>query len=412
MSRPAPLVCLITPGHIASTPRLVKNADALAAAGYRVHVVAGRHFPPVDPLDESLFAQAPWAHTRVDGRHGSAVVARKLLRRVARRWIQLDLPAGARLAARAHHAETLHLARTAAQIPAQLYIGHCLAGLPAAAFAARARGVPYAFDAEDFHEGEDIAESHELRARRTLLARLLPACAFITAASPMIGERYREIYRIEPTTLLNVFPLAESPSAPFTPPPISAERPACLYWFSQTIGPGRGLEAAIAILGKMRTPVELHLRGFISADYAARLRLLATTAKLSRPLRFLPPAAPAEMIPLAATADLGLSIEESQPLNRDLCLTNKIFTYLLAGVPQWLSSTRAQTAFAPALGRSALLGDLTRPDETARLLDAFLADSKNLIHARETAWRLARERYCWDVEQAALLRLVDPLLRR
>ena len=41
MKPPARRICLITPGHVASTPRLVKNADALAAAGYEVHVVAG-----------------------------------------------------------------------------------------------------------------------------------------------------------------------------------------------------------------------------------------------------------------------------------------------------------------------------------------------------------------------------------
>ncbi len=412
MSRPAPLVCLITPGHVASTPRLVKNADALAAAGYRVHVIAGRHFPPVDPLDESLLSRAAWTHTRVDARGGPRTLARKLLRRVSRRCLQLNLPVSVSLAARAHHAEIFHLAQAAARVPAQLYIGHCLAGLPAAALAARARGVPCAFDAEDYHDGEEISEPHELRARQIIQAKFLPACSFVTAASPLIAERYRDSYGIHPTTLLNVFPLAEAPPTPFTPPPISAARPARLYWFSQTIGPGRGLEATIAILGKMRTPVELHLRGFVSDDYAARLRLLASDAKLPTPLQFLPPAAPAEMIPLAATADLGLSTEESQPLNRDLCLTNKIFTYLLAGVPQWLSTTRAQTAFAQALGGAALLGDLAQADNTAHALDEFLADSKKLIQSRETAWRLARARYCWDVEQITLLQLVDPLLRR
>src|SRR5690606_19088585 len=137
---------------------------------------------------------------------------------------------------------------------AQLYLGHCLAGLPAAVFAARARRVPCAFDAEDFHEGEEIAESHELRARQLIQTRLLPACAFVTAASPLIAEQYRQSYRVEPTTLLNVFPLAEAPATPVVPPPISDARPARLYWFSQTIGPGRGLEAVVAILGKMRTP--------------------------------------------------------------------------------------------------------------------------------------------------------------
>ncbi len=412
MSSPAPLVCLITPGHIASTPRLVKNADALVAAGYRVHVVAGRHFPPADALDEALLAAAPWSHTRVDARRSSAAFARKLLRLVSRNWIRLGFPATRRLAARAHHAETFHLAAVAARLPAQLYFGHCLAGLPAAAQAAQLRGAPFAFDAEDFHEGEEIAAREELRARRVILARLLGRCAFVTAASPLIADAYRDTYAVSPTTLLNVFPLSEAPAAPTPPPPITGHRPAVLYWFSQTIGPGRGLEAVVAIAGKMRTPVALHLRGFVSPGYAAHLRSLAAAARLAHPLHFLPPAPPSDMIQLAAAADLGLSTEESQPLNRDLCLTNKIFTYLLAGLPQLLSSTRAQTALAPDLGHAALLGHLGRTDETAVQLDHFFAASENVIRARAAAWQLGRRRYCWDVEQAAFLRLVDGLLRR
>lgn len=412
MSSTAPLVCLITPGHIASTPRLVKNADALVAAGYRVHVVAGRHFPPADALDETLLASAPWSHARVDARRGFPSFARKLLRLVSRNWIRCGLPATRGLAARAHHAETFHLAAVAARQPAQLYLGHCLAGLPAAAHAARLRGVPFAFDAEDFHEGEEIAAREELRARQVILARLLGRCAFVTAAAPLIADAYRQSYGVEPITLLNVFPLAEAPAAPSAPPAITAHRPAVLYWFSQTIGPGRGLEAVVAIAGKMRTPVALHLRGFVSPGYAAHLRALAAAARLERPIHFLPPAPPSDMIQLAAAADLGLSTEESQPLNRDLCLTNKIFTYLLAGLPQLLSPTRAQTALAPDLGPAALLGPLARVDETALQLDRFFGASENVIQARAAAWRLGRRRYCWDVEQAAFVRLVDRLLRR
>ena len=34
-------VCIVSPGHLASNPRVVKEADALHGAGYRVTVIAG-----------------------------------------------------------------------------------------------------------------------------------------------------------------------------------------------------------------------------------------------------------------------------------------------------------------------------------------------------------------------------------
>ena len=32
-------ICIVTPGYISSTPRVMKEADALAEAGFRVRVV-------------------------------------------------------------------------------------------------------------------------------------------------------------------------------------------------------------------------------------------------------------------------------------------------------------------------------------------------------------------------------------
>jgi glycosyltransferase involved in cell wall biosynthesis len=413
MKDPAPLVCLITPGHVASTPRLVKNADALVEAGYRVHVVAGRHYPPADPLDSEILQTARWSYSAVDCRGGPRALAAKLARRIARQILARRPHAGVGIAARAHHASISRLAAEAARIPAQLYFGHCLAGLPIAALAARRRGTPYGFDAEDFHDAETeeaSADPAEAAARRILQSRLIPGCGIFTAASPLISRRYGTDYGRAATTLLNVFPLSQAPERPSDPGPATPGRPARCYWFSQTVGPGRGLEQAVSALARMQTPVELCLRGFAAPDYEAGLQARAAEAGLGRPIRFLKPGPPSEMARLAAGADLGLSTEESVPLNRDLCLTNKVFVYLLAGVPQLLSDTSAQAAIAPDLGSAAILGSLKDPDGIARSLDRFFSDPNRVAEARRRAWTLARERYCWDRERAVILGEVGRLL--
>jgi hypothetical protein len=406
MSSPAPLVCLVTPGHLASTPRVVKEADALAAAGYRVHVVFARTFPAADPLDADILGAAAWGHTRVEAARGPGVLARRILRRLSRRLVGRARFATLRIAARANGAEALHLASVAARLPAALYVGHCLPGLAAAALAARERHVAYGFDAEDFHDAETERVLHDPaeRAAASLLQRgLLAGCAHLTASAPLISRQFEENYRVRPRTVLNVFPLAQAPQLPVEGGAVTPERPARIYWFSQTIGPGRGLEAAVAALGRMRTPVELHLRGFPAQGYAERLQALAVRAGLSRPIRFLPPGPPGEMARLAAEADLGLSTEVPSPPNRDLCLTNKIFIYLLAGIPQMLSETRAQRALAPDLGEAAFLADLERPDGVAARLDGFFGDPGQIAAARRRARELASSRYCWDIEKAVFL---------
>lgn len=408
MSKASPRICLIAPGHVSSTPRLVKNADALAAAGYRVRVVAARSFPPADPLDTEILAAAQWEHTVVDQLRGGAAL-RAVARRLARQLVTRTSLSAVKIAARAHYAGIGRLASAAASQPAELFLGHCLAGLPAAAMAAQSQGVSFGFDAEDFHDAETVeamADAAETAARRILQATLIPRCAHFTAAAPLIAREYQRAYGVEPAVLLNVFPRSQAPAAPLDPGPISADRPARLYWFSQTIGPGRGLEAIVAALGRMRTPTELHLRGFATADYVTRLRHLAGE-KSERFLQFLPPGPPSEMARLAAGADLGLSTEQPPPLNRDICLTNKIFVYLLAGIPQLLSATRAQADFGAGLGAAGLVADLARPEEVAATLDAFFADSRRVAAARRAAWELGQTRYCWEIEQEKLLHSVE-----
>jgi hypothetical protein len=409
----APLICLITPGHLASNPRIVKEADALLEAGYRVHVVAGRHYPPADALDADILDAAGWPCTRVDFRGGSGAFARKILRRFARRLVVRAPFATAKIAARAIHAEALHLGAVAAAMPARLFVGHCLAGLPAAAIAASRRSVPYGFDAEDFHDAETeavLADPAERLSARVLQTRFLPGCSHLTSAAPLIGRKYEEVYRVRPRTVLNVFPRAQAPAAPVDVGPVTLGRPARIYWFSQTIGPGRGLESVVSILGRMRTATELHLRGFPAEGFAQHLQELATRAGLGRPIIFLPPGPPGEMARLAADADLGLSTEPSSPPNRNICLTNKIFVYLLAGIPQLLSNTAAQCALAPDLGNAALLGDMAEPDAMAAVLDDFFSDPMRVSAARVAAWEIATRRFCWDVEKVRFLESIEAVV--
>ena len=52
-----------------------------------------------------------------------------------------------------------------------------------------------------------------------------------------------------------------------------------------------------------------------------------------------------ELFPLLAHHDFGLALERSSPKNRDLCRTNKLYSYPLAGCYTLLSKTAAQSQF-------------------------------------------------------------------
>src|SRR5438046_347589 len=127
-------ICLVSPGHLASNPRLVKEADSLHEAGYAVSVVIGDAVPGLRSLDAAILARAPWRVIKVGLGVRPQYLARRMRQELARKLFAWGI-GGVREAVWAHHSVVYGLASTAVAEPADLYIGHCLAALPAAAWA-------------------------------------------------------------------------------------------------------------------------------------------------------------------------------------------------------------------------------------------------------------------------------------
>lgn len=399
-----PRICILTPGALGSNPRVVKEADALHQGGCEVTVISTRTLAHVDRRDDAVLAEAGWRALRLDFRsRGMVWRARRVVQSAYAESLRLTGLGG--FADRGCSAFSLPLMRAARRVPADLYIAHYPAALPAAASAAHSSGGLYAFDAEDFHVGEwpqDRAHDAMARLVSAVEARHLPGCAYVTAASPGIADAYAETYGIaRPLVLLNVFPRAQAPAHPT--PAGTAEPGPSVYWFSQTIGPNRGLEAAVRAIARASTGPHLYLRGSPAARFADRLREIADQAGAAARLHLLPPEAPTEMARLAAPYDVGLSSEPGNTHNNQVALGNKLFTYLLAGLPAVMSDTSAHHAFAGQAGVAARLYAVDDPDSLAAELDALLGDPAALASARAAAFRLGQTRFNWDMEKTVLL---------
>jgi glycosyltransferase involved in cell wall biosynthesis len=396
-------ICIITPGALASNPRVVKEAQALSEVGFDVTVISTRTLSFVDILDQDVLSEACWRAQRLD--------FRSRWRWRVRRLRQAALAKGFGATGWAPFADlgfssfTGGLIAAAKRIKADLYIAHYPAALPAAAIAASKHNAPFAFDAEDFHLGdfpEETAYELERRMVQAIEGRYLPRCSYVTAASPGMADAYADAYKIaRPTVVLNVFPRCRAPVTP-TARGTAEPRPS-VYWFSQTIGPGRGLECAVQAIGRARSQPHLHLRGTPANGYRERLHELALQVGVADRVHFEPPAPPSEMELLAAAYDVGLVGESGHTASRQVALTNKQFTYLLAGIPVVMSDISAHRAFASQVGAAARLYRVGDAECLAVTLDTLFGDSEALAAARAMAWKLGNERFNWETEQAALL---------
>ena len=308
-------VCLITSRHIAYNPRLVKEADALQAAGYRVRVVAPAQLPERAVLDEQLVATRDWSFTPIDATGRTrASKARWMWAAVRQRVCSLLHPHGGAYVRDAAYSRFVNeLASAAEAEPADLYIAHNLQALPAAVRAARTHGARVGFDAEDFHRGEFPDADAALQKKLTVAVEkaYIPACDHLTAASEGIAAAYAETLGIEkPTVILNVFPLTEREG--HTPPKeLAQEKPdgvISLYWYSQVIGPGRGLRRAVQALSLLDDTIHLSLRGAWRESFRTELLALAEEQGVWDRLHHLPPAPPAQLVERAAQHDIGLAL--------------------------------------------------------------------------------------------------------
>ena len=408
-------VCIVSPGHVASNPRVVKEADALHGAGYRVTVIAGNETAFVRPFDEEIIARASWTVVRAGPASLRARVATRAAKAIAPAWRPQASGIPPRLAATAYNSQTSGLTTAACAVPAELFIAHYVAALPAAAAAAQLHGGALGYDAEDFHAGEranDVGASREITLVRTIEGRFLQRCLHRTAASPMIAEAYAELYGVELVPVLNVFPLAEAGDSPAPPRGADPRRGLSAYWFSQTIGADRGLQAFIHAMARTRARVTLHIRGSDHWGHGKDLVALARSLQIADRVELLPMESPFRMVEFAGQYDVGLSLEADVSESRRRCLTNKIFTYLLAGRPVLMSDTPAQTALADDLGQAAALVSLSDPATIADQLDRWAFAPEALQAAREAAWLLARTRYNWQVEQRVFLASVTRALEQ
>src|SRR5207237_9765919 len=119
-----------------------------------------------------------------------------------------------------------------------------------------------------------------------------------------MSNAYQSKYAVEPPPMYNTFSLRFAEDE-------MSDRPGRLrlYWFSQTLGPGRGIEDAVEAAGRTDVDAELHLRARPVERYVAELERLRNRVAPTLAIVRHAPAAPDDMVPLAQPYDLGLSGE-------------------------------------------------------------------------------------------------------
>lgn len=394
-------ILILTSAHLCRNPRVVKEATTLGAAGYDVTVMSISVQERFEQMDRKLMHGLPFKRITIDhtpsarlanfAQRGATWVARQLLIRFGWETAQALGPAGT-------------LLRLARQFPSDLVIAHTEIPLWIAPHLI-ADGRRVAVDMEDWYSQDLLPDDRRCRPLRLLReaeAIALQRAAYVSTTSASMALALTEANGGQrPIVLRNTFPLQPRPPAQRGTPGGSPR----FIWFSQTIGPGRGLEQFLAAWAGTTRPSEVFLLGEVRPGYRASL-LDSLPAARRGGLNFIPPVTPVELPGKLAEFDLGLALENRFPPSRDVTITNKILQYLNAGLAVVATDTAGQREVMQAASGCGMLADNIDAVSWARQLDALLGDSAQLRRMQQAARTAAEREFCWEHDAPRLLAAV------
>ncbi len=400
-------IVLITTGQPATNPRIVKEADALHAAGYEVTLLYSFFVEWAAEKDTILLQKVPWKYKMAGGAPTDKKAIylftriRNKIARVLNNYFGNNFLLAERTQARAFD----ELLTEAKKIKADWYIGHNLGALAVAVNAAKYNSARAGFDFEDYHRGENNKAIKCETSRIVYLEnKYVPQLNYISAASPLIAEKVGNHFPLQVRniiTLLNCFPLYQQP--PFREK-LPDDNSLQLFWFSQTIGINRGLEILLKALIKMNDPdIQLTLAGNCTGTFKRYIDVYAK--KIRDRIHLAGIITPNELPSFSSKFDVGLALELSIPENRDICLTNKVFTYILAGNAIILSESTMQIKF-----NDQFKVGITFPVNDITLLTEKLKIYKNqslLKRQRINNYELGQNLLNWENESKSLLKQIQ-----
>jgi glycosyltransferase involved in cell wall biosynthesis len=402
--------------------RVLRHAQTLAAAGHQVAVlgVIGPR-DPAQPLPSGL----GFAVTRLDRRRHGVLprlfwAASALRRRAALRLCGTlatstvaQVPALAGLAVAAWAPE---LCLQALRQGFDVVHSNDLSTLPAAAWAARALGRPYVYDAHELYIDEDPDLSRDERAARLAAeGHYIRDAAAVLTVNRLIADDLQQRYHLPPPQVIRNLPAGVSAPAPDARPEGDRGTLHLLYHGANLGLDQHGTDDILRALVRLRqgpTPiaVRLTMRGGLTdtAERALRARLtelgLLDTIRLAEKV---PGAAALVEAAVADGADLGLAVHPGLCQSYHFTTSSKVYEYQAAGLAVCATDLVGnRLAVGAGAGVFYTAGD---DAELAERLRELALDRPRLRAMQRAAYAHATTELRWETESRQLLAVYERL---
>ncbi|SDB65073.1 hypothetical protein SAMN03097699_3043 [Flavobacteriaceae bacterium MAR_2010_188] len=393
-------ILFITTSSLASNPRLVKEFEALKY-DFSCYVLCFKHRDWSLELSKAVKQRNPEVHFIEIDRN--KVLSETIICKIVHKGaiiLNSIFNKNFKISAFANNDKALqlwfHTKSISQNVEFSRVIAHNLGAFYPAVKLSEKKTLVLQLDIEDYYPGEALYFNRGLERtnRMNLMAYSFLKADAITYASKGIQLECQHHFKIKSSTkqltILNVFNAED-----FSEPQAEFSAKIKCVWFSQHIGPNRGLENVFEA-AKTLNQIEFHLIGNLNQDFLNKFKL-SENIKLHSSMQ------QKYLHEFLCTMDLGLALENVEAdRNRNICLTNKFLAYAQAGLYILATDTYGQAQFLKTLDYEAGVIIRSSLKDTLQNLDDKLLRHTSKIYR----WQSAKS-YSWENEQLKLKALVS-----
>lgn len=394
-------ICIVSDKHLCTNPRVWKEAETLVENGYEVSIVTRFTSAALRKRDEDMLQALSGKLNYIpavnlipgEGKSIASLFYRMRTKGalIAKQYLGIDSPY---LLSSAPEL----LTSAALREGADLYIVHTEIGLVVGKELVSA-GQKVAFDIEDWYSRDYLVPTRPVKLLSSLERFALHNGVYVSCPSGSMSEALHLVYGgNKPVVLYNSFPAQELFKK-------EEDSIPSLIWFSQTIGPGRGLEKIINTLKHVDVKVRLTLVGDCKQDYMQKLQEMMPVQK-GHELIILPQVNYHDLHRFLCRFDIGLALEEKTPDNKEKTISNKMFQYLQAGLKVLATDTDGQKEIADHFQESVLVVDTNNTSGWSAVLLELINNKVN----KQALVDKYNAGFSWDNEEKKLLSHVEATL--
>lgn len=383
-------VCMHVRGPVRTDARVRREASALVQEGFAVTVVDVEPEPPAT-LEEEL-----------DGIHVRHLAKRSWFIRARMPW---------RLVKSAEKFLCCMLALF--KVQADIYHAHDVNALPVCYFIARLRRKPLIFDAHEMplYELENLHPRWLRTLLQYLLSRILARCAGIITVSPPIAQEICTRYAVSNVLLVrNIPPYQAIVQSNRLRQYLNLSSTTRIALYQGNLQADRGLDRLVRTARFLDRENVVVLMGKAVGNTQVKLESLIASAGVADRVKILPAVPYEELLDWTSSADVGLIIfDPAFSCNIQMCLPNKLFEYLMAGLPVLATPLAAVAEILSVYGAGKVVSSLT-PEGIATTINTMLADPVAHAQFRRNALEAVQKDLAWETEREQLINLYQHIV--